>query len=79
VLARVVLVGRRGQDEEDAMWDVGHDVCGQDEFVWLGKESHDGNEFVRVVLYCVLGGCIILEAMGGVEDKDQEEGVCGSG
>ena len=75
--ACVVLVGRGGLHEDNAMRHMVDDVCCQNKSFWLGEEGYDGYESLRVTLHDLLGGSGVLEAVDYLEGKGEEEKVRG--
>ena len=71
----VVLVGRVGPYEGDAVWYVVDDVCGQDGSVWLGEEGDDGYESVRSALHDLLDGFGVSETVDCQEGQRKEKAV----
>ena len=75
--ACVVLVGRGGLHEDNAMRHMVDDVCCQNKSFWLGEEGYDGYESLRVTLHDLLGGSGVPEAVDYLEGKGEEEKVRG--
>ena len=75
--ACVVLVGRGGLHEDNAMRHMVDDVCCQNKSFWLGEEGYDGYESLRVTLHDLLGGSGVSEAVDYLEGKGEEEKVRG--
>ena len=75
--ACVVLVGRGGLHEDNAMRHIVDDVCCQNKSFWLGEEGYDGYESLRVTLHDLLGGSGVPEAVDYLEGKGEEEKVRG--
>ena len=73
----VVLVGRGGLHEDNAMRHMVDDVCCQNKSFWLGEEGYDGYESLRVTLHDLLGGSGVPEAVDYLEGKGEEEKVRG--
>ena len=73
--AYLVLVGRFGLYERDAVWHVVDDVCGQDGSVWLGEEGDDGYESVRSALHDLLDGFGVSETVDCLEGQRKEKAV----
>lgn len=73
--ACLVLVGRVGSYEEDAVWYMVDDVCGQDRSVWLGEEGDDGCESFGAALHDLLGSSGVSETLDCLEGPGKEKAV----